>query len=93
MFTSNALLEFMAQIMGAFQEIFNKAPPWKATLIDWERRTFGFGSIKDRPRSGRKKTREETCVGVAASIELSPVKSTCNVLRNSVYRRQQCEIT
>ncbi|PSN41715.1 hypothetical protein C0J52_07787 [Blattella germanica] len=37
MFTSNQLLELMAQIMGAFQERFNKAPPRKATLLDWER--------------------------------------------------------
>ena len=76
MFTSNQLLELMAQIMGAFQERFNKAPPRKATLLDWERRAFAFGSVKDRPRSGRKKTREETCAGVLASIEQSPIKST-----------------
>ncbi|PSN38644.1 hypothetical protein C0J52_21251 [Blattella germanica] len=62
----------MAQIMGAFQERFNKAPPRKATLLDWERRAFAFGSGKDRPRSVRKKTREETCAGVATSIEQSP---------------------
>ncbi|PSN49300.1 hypothetical protein C0J52_09403 [Blattella germanica] len=73
-FTSNQLLELMAQIMGAFQERFNKAPPRKATLLDWERRAFAFGSVKDRPWSGRKKTREETCAGVAASIEQSPIK-------------------
>ncbi|PSN55248.1 hypothetical protein C0J52_05850 [Blattella germanica] len=72
MFTSNQLLELMAQIMGAFQERFNKAPPRKATLLDWKRRDFAFGSVKDRPRNGRKKTREETCAGVAASIEQSP---------------------
>ncbi|PSN30196.1 hypothetical protein C0J52_27725, partial [Blattella germanica] len=55
-------------------ERFNKAPPRKATLLDWERRAFAFGSVKDRPRSGSKKTREETCAGVAASIEPSPIK-------------------
>ncbi|PSN47316.1 hypothetical protein C0J52_04427 [Blattella germanica] len=54
------------------EERFNKAPPRKATLLDWERRVFAFGSVKDRPRSGRKKTREETCAGVATSIEQSP---------------------
>ncbi|PSN54948.1 hypothetical protein C0J52_01667, partial [Blattella germanica] len=74
MFTSNKLLELMAQIMGAFQESFNKTPSWKATLLDWERCAFAFGSVKDRPRSGKKKTREETCAGVAASIEQSPIK-------------------
>ncbi|PSN35112.1 hypothetical protein C0J52_25951 [Blattella germanica] len=46
-------------------------------ILEWERRAFAFGSIKDRPQSGRKKTREETCAGVAASIEQSPIKSTC----------------
>ena len=66
----------MTQIMGAFQERFNKAPPRKATLIDWDRRAFTSGSVKDRPRSGRKKTREETCATVCASIEQSPMKST-----------------
>ena len=35
MFTSNQLLELMAQIMGAFQERFNKAPPRKATLLEF----------------------------------------------------------
>ncbi|PSN35887.1 hypothetical protein C0J52_14851 [Blattella germanica] len=74
MFTSNQLLELMAQIMGAFQEIFNKTSLRKATLLDWERRAFAFGSVKDRPWSGRKKTREETCAGVAASIEQSRIK-------------------
>ncbi|PSN48406.1 hypothetical protein C0J52_12086 [Blattella germanica] len=74
MFISNQLLELMAQIMGAFQERFNKAPPRKATLLDWERRDFAFGSVKDRPWSGRMKTREETCAGVAASMEQSPIK-------------------
>ncbi|PSN36984.1 Elongation of very long chain fatty acids protein 7 [Blattella germanica] len=63
-------------ITGAFQERFNKAPPRKATLLDWERRALALGSVKDRPRSERKKTREETCAGVIASIEQSPIKST-----------------
>ncbi|PSN43722.1 hypothetical protein C0J52_13996 [Blattella germanica] len=76
MFTSNQLLESMAQVIGAFQERFNKAPPRKATFLDWEKRTFAFGSVKDWLRSGKKKTREETCAGVAASIEQSPIKST-----------------
>ncbi|PSN57993.1 hypothetical protein C0J52_08118 [Blattella germanica] len=67
----------MAKIMGTLKERFNKASPRKATLLDWERRVFAFGSVKDRPRSGRKKTREEPCAGVLASIEQSPIKSTC----------------
>ncbi|PSN35753.1 hypothetical protein C0J52_13825 [Blattella germanica] len=69
-----SIVGIMVQIMGAFQERFNKTPPRKATLLDWERRAFAFGSVKDRSWSGRKKTREETCAGVAASIEQSPIK-------------------
>ena len=66
----------MSQVKAAFRERFNKAPPRKATLRDWEERAFTLGSVKDRPRSGRKTTRLETCAAVAASIERSPVKST-----------------
>ncbi|PSN45427.1 hypothetical protein C0J52_20838 [Blattella germanica] len=63
MFTSNQLLELMAQIMGAFQETFIKAPSRKATLLDWERRAFAFGSVKDSPGCGRKKdTRRNMCL-------------------------------
>ncbi|PSN40445.1 hypothetical protein C0J52_22080 [Blattella germanica] len=80
MFTSNQLLELLAQIIRAFQERFNKAPPRRATLLDWERRAFGFGRVKDRPRADWK---EETCAGVAASIEQSPSSRHVNVLRNS----------
>ncbi|PSN33557.1 hypothetical protein C0J52_26642 [Blattella germanica] len=42
MFTSNQLLELTAQIMGAFQETFNKAPP----LLDWETRAFALAVSK-----------------------------------------------
>ena len=66
----------MSQVMAAFRERFNKAPPRRATLLDWEKRAFSLGSVKDRPRTGRKSTRLETCAAVAASIERSPVKST-----------------
>jgi len=66
----------MSQVMAAFRERFNKAPPRRATLLDWEKRAFGLGSVKDRPRSGRKTTRLEASAAVAASIERSPMKST-----------------
>jgi len=65
----------MSQLMAAFRERFNKAPPRRATLLDWEKRAFALGSVKDRPPSGRKSTRFETCAAVAGSIERSPVKS------------------
>jgi hypothetical protein len=55
----------MIVIMHAFTDHFGKAPPRKATLLDWGKRAFASGSVKDRPRSGRKKTREETCTATA----------------------------
>ena len=61
--------------MAAFQEWFNKAPTRTATLLDWEKRAFALGSVKDRPQSGRK-TRLEICAAVATSIEHSTMKST-----------------
>jgi hypothetical protein len=60
----------MTVIMRAFTDHFGKAPPCKATLFDWEKRAFASGSIKDRPHSGRKKTREETYTAVAQSSGL-----------------------
>jgi primosomal protein N'' len=30
----------LSQVMAAFRERFNKAPPRRATLLDWEKRTF-----------------------------------------------------
>ena len=66
----------MSQVMAAFRERFNKAPPWRATPLDWEKRAFALGSVKDRLQSGRKTMHLETCAAVAASIERSPLKST-----------------
>ena len=68
--------QIMSQVMVAFLERFNKAPPRRATLLDWEKRAFALGSVKDRTRSGRKTTLLETCAAGAASIECSPLKST-----------------
>ena len=65
----------MSQVIAEFRERFNKGPPRRATLLDWEKRAFALGSVKDRSRSGRKTTRLETCAAVAASIERSPMKS------------------
>jgi len=53
----------MSQVMAAFRERFNNAPPRGATLLDWEKPAFALGSVKDRPRSGRKTARLETCSG------------------------------
>ena len=68
--------QIMSQFMSAFRERFSKAPPRRATLLGWEKRTFALGSVIDRPQSGRKTTRFETCAAVAASIERFPMKST-----------------
>jgi hypothetical protein len=43
----------MSQVMAAFRERFKKAAPRRATLLDWEKRSFALGSVKDRPRIGR----------------------------------------
>ena len=56
----------LSQEMNAFRERFNKAPPRRATLLVWDKGAFALGSVKDRPRSGRKTTRLETCTAVAA---------------------------
>jgi hypothetical protein len=37
----------MAQVMTAFCERFNKVPPWKATLLIWEKCALAIGSVKD----------------------------------------------
>jgi len=66
----------MSEVMAAFRERLNKAPPRRTILLDWKKPAFVLGSVKDRSRSGRKTTRLETCAAVAASIERSPMKST-----------------
>jgi len=66
----------MSQVMAEFWERFNKAPPQRVTLLNWGKRVFTRGNVKDRPWSWRKTMRLETCAAVAASIEHSPMKST-----------------
>jgi hypothetical protein len=36
----------VSQVMAVFRERFNKAPPHRATLLDWEKRAFVLGSVK-----------------------------------------------
>jgi hypothetical protein len=43
-------VQTMSQVMTAFRERFNKAPPRRATLLDWKKRAFALRSVKDRPR-------------------------------------------
>ena len=55
----------MSKVMAVFQERFNKAPPRRATLLDWEKRAFALVSVKDRPRSGKKQhTGTLVCTGL-----------------------------
>jgi hypothetical protein len=37
----------MSQVMAAFRERFNKAPPRRATLLDWKKRTFVWSVYSD----------------------------------------------
>ena len=89
----------MSQVMAEFWERFNKAPPQRVTLLNWGKRVFTRGNVKDRPRSGRKITRLETCAAVAASIERSPsevntetiVRAWCATVNNARPHEERLE--
>ena len=90
----------MYQVMAAFQERFNKAPPRRVTLLDWEKRAFVLGSVKDRPRIGIKTTCLETCSGCrfhwTFPIEVDMetiVRAWCATVNNARphEERLQCE--
>ena len=66
----------MSQVMALFGKWFNKAPPWRATLLDWEKWAFALRSIEDRPRSGRRTTCLETWSGCPLPLNVPPMKST-----------------
>ena len=66
----------MSQVLAAFRDRFNKAQPRRATLLDWEKRAFALGAVKDRPRSGRKNNALGNVQRFAAYIECSPMKLT-----------------
>ncbi|XP_039610021.1 uncharacterized protein LOC120529867 [Polypterus senegalus] len=63
-------------VMDDFVVRFGKASPTKRTLLQWEKKAFATGSVRDEPLSGRPSTRHETCADVADSVQRSPVKST-----------------
>ena len=65
----------MSEVMAAFRERLNKAPPRRTILLDWEKRAFAFGSVKDRSRSGRKQ-RAWRRAAVAAPLNVTQMKST-----------------
>jgi hypothetical protein len=66
----------MSQVMAAFRERVNKAQPRRATLLDWTKRAFALGNVKDRQRSGRQLVRLEICAAITAYIERPPKKLT-----------------
>lgn len=62
-------------VRGDFVRRFHKAAPPKRTILRWENKLFLTGSIKDKPRTGRPTTRQETCAAVEGSVLRSPKKS------------------
>ncbi|PSN51262.1 hypothetical protein C0J52_11792 [Blattella germanica] len=51
----------IGDILRDFSVRFGKPPPSRPTLFTWEKKAFSTGSVRDTPRSGRRKTRGETC--------------------------------
>ncbi|PSN37390.1 hypothetical protein C0J52_26714, partial [Blattella germanica] len=75
MFTSNQLLELMAQIMGAFQEtlILIRLHHGKQQFSIGKDALLVLAVLKTDRRVEARKTREETFAGVAALIQQSPI--------------------
>lgn len=59
-------------IQGNFLTRFNMPPPKKATLLNWERKLFTTGSLKDDGRSGRPCARLMHVPYVKASLDENP---------------------
>jgi hypothetical protein len=51
----------MRQVMAVFQELFNKAPPKRVELLDWEKCVFALESVTDRLQSRRKTKHLKLC--------------------------------
>lgn len=67
--------ETMTAVRQRFVDRFGIPAPPKITILRWEKKLFTLGSVTDKPRSGRKVTRQDTCASVADSILQSPMKS------------------
>ncbi|MBN3289150.1 GILT reductase, partial [Polypterus senegalus] len=63
-------------VMDDFVVRFGKASPTKRMLLQWEKKAFATGSVRDAPRSGRPFKSHETCADVAQPVQRSPMKST-----------------
>ncbi|PSN32432.1 hypothetical protein C0J52_27595 [Blattella germanica] len=61
----------MKNVMDDFVARFVKAAPTKKTLLEWEKKTFLTGSVRDAPRSGRPSTRLGHFADVENSIQQS----------------------
>lgn len=59
-------------IQHNFQARFNLPPPKKTTLMNWERKLFTTGSLKDDGRSGRPCARLMHVPYVKASLDEAP---------------------
>ena len=87
-------------IMTACCGRFNKQPPRKVMLLDWEKSVFAFGHVrpKDRPRNEGRKTHWTSCAAVDAFVDLTPPthslqKPTGNHPQNLVCHGQRCKVT
>jgi hypothetical protein len=78
------------ELQADFQERFNSRSPTKLTIIQWERKLFSAGSVKDKAWSGRTLTRGEVCHEVEESLLRSPKYLFANDLKNLGYVRRRC---
>ena len=62
-----------------YSKQFRKEPPLKQIFLRGQRKLFQTGSVKDKPRTGRPKSRGTECREVDDVISKSPKKSTRNL--------------
>ena len=58
----------MSQVTAAFRERFNKDPPRRATLLDWEKRAFALGSVKGRGVGEKQRAWKSAAVAVPLNV-------------------------
>jgi hypothetical protein len=67
----------------------------KSDIAKLEERCFRPGSVKDGPRSGRRKTRLTTCAAASVPVDRFPENSTqkrsaeCDVPRATIWRQKK----
>ena len=82
----------MRQVMAVFQELFNKAPPTRVELLDWEKCVFALESVTDRLQSRRKTMHLKLCSSLFPSNILQWSQHG-NDHHNLVCHNQQCKTT